>query len=171
MGLGGSGDLPPGTIMGSNPELQFGNAPAGVFPGPHDVTHGQFIFRPDGNDIDLYSFTVSAAGELEAESIAERLQNSSLLDTVLRLYRQDGTRYELIAQNDDYFSKDSYLRLTWSPDRTSWESPPPGNDYYNPVIENTGAGGTTQGAYELRVTMRSSVADSIMDATGVASGR
>jgi hypothetical protein len=51
-------------------------------------------------------------GLFQAETLAERLPGSSLLDTQLNLYRQwpDGRR-ELISQNDDYFSEDSYLEI------------------------------------------------------------
>ena len=44
--------------------------------------------------------------------MAERQLQSSLLDTVITLWRAkpDGS-YELLARNDDYFGRDSYLEL------------------------------------------------------------
>ena len=43
-----------------------------------------------------------------------------------------------------------------------------GNTSYDPVIEDTGWGGTSQGAYELRMTFRKDADRSIVDATGQA---
>ncbi len=169
LGLGAAGDLPEGTIMGGNPELTFGNAPLGIFPGDHDITHGRYLYRPDGNDIDLYRFTMPEAGLFNAETVAERLPNSSLLDTVLRLYRQQqGTsNFELVAQNDDYYSQDSFLSLNLQPGTYFLGVSSKGNDQYNPVVANSGAGGTTEGNYQLRVELRTAVSDALQDATGI----
>ncbi len=99
LGLERAGDLPSGTLMSLS--TAFVNAglsnaqPADepVFPGAYDVLHGQHIFRPDSNDIDLYRFEVDFGGAnrvglFVAETYAERLTNSSPLDTMLHLYKQ-----------------------------------------------------------------------------------
>lgn len=99
LGLERAGDLPSGTLMALS--TAFVNAglsnatPADepVFPGAYDVLHGQHIFRPDSNDIDLYRFEVDFGGAdrvglFVAETYAERLTNSSPLDTLLHLYKQ-----------------------------------------------------------------------------------
>ena len=99
LGLERAGDLPSGTLMALS--TAFVNAglsnatPADepVFPGAYDVLHGQHIFRPDSNDIDLYRFEVDFGGAdrvglFVAETYAERLANSSPLDTLLHLYKQ-----------------------------------------------------------------------------------
>ena len=99
LGLERAGDLPSGTLMALS--TAFVNAglsnaaPADepVFPGAYDVLHGQHIFRPDSNDIDLYRFEVDFGGAdrvglFVAETYAERLTNSSPLNTLLHLYKQ-----------------------------------------------------------------------------------
>ena len=100
LGIGHTYDLPPGTLMGEEEDLLNPNPGLSnrewVFPGDHDIVHGQHIFRPDNRDVDTYSFEVPAgqSGTLRAETIAERLPNSSQLDTHLTLIRQtpDGFR-------------------------------------------------------------------------------
>lgn len=168
LGMGGSFDLPDGTIMGSDSRLTFGTAAEPVFPGDHDILHGQHLFRPDSNDIDLYQFTVADTGLFTAETFAERLADSSQLDTVLRLYRQDiDGRRTLIAQNDDYFSEDSLIRLSLAEGTYYLGVSASGNAEYDPTIAGTGFGGTSQGDYELRLQLRSDIDVSIRDATGI----
>jgi len=120
--------------------------PEPVFPGDGDIVHGQYLYRPDSRDIDVYEFTLTDSGSFTVETMAERLNNSSALDTVLRLYQQvilrdengapldssgapttDPSRFvpvldgngnpvrSLLAQNDDYFSEDSLIRLDLNP--------------------------------------------------------
>ncbi len=55
--------------------------------------HGNYIHRSDSIDVDLYRFEVDLAdadrvGTLTAETFAERLADSSLLDTTLTLFRE-----------------------------------------------------------------------------------
>ena len=50
-----------------------------------------------------------------AETIAERQDDASLLDSVIALYRQDGDQWELVARNDDYYSDDSYVEMLLAP--------------------------------------------------------
>ncbi len=53
-------------------------------------------------------------GLFRAETVAERLPDSSLLNTVLTLYKQDrrhGAAKRVIARNDDYYGNDSYLEV------------------------------------------------------------
>ena len=66
-----------------------------VFPGNQDIIHGQYLHRPEGSDIDLYRFDIdfgasgaSRTGVFVAETIAERLADSSTLDSRLALYKQ-----------------------------------------------------------------------------------
>jgi hypothetical protein len=163
----------------SAPTSLFGNrAPEPIFPGNADILHGQFIHRPDSNDIDLYRFTIDLGdqqrdekriGLLTAESFAERLPNSSELDTILSLYREVeirdrngvvvGFERELISRNDNYYSSDSYISLELGSGTYYLGVTAAGNTDFDPVIEDTGFGGTTQGAYELRLNFRSQVDD------------
>ena len=176
LGLDLANDLPRSSLMAFNsPVSQFPNAPTPelIYPGNADVLHGQFLYRPDSIDIDLYKFTIDLPAEkqgiLTAESFAQRLTSSSLLDTVLRLYREnpDGTR-DLVAQNDDYFSSDSYIELSLGAGTYYIGVSASGNANYDPTIEDTGIGGTSQGTYDLRLQFRSNVDDeaSIRDRDG-----
>ncbi|MEO8493908.1 MAG: hypothetical protein ABI614_02480, partial [Planctomycetota bacterium] len=166
LGLGTANDLPALSIAGGDPALNFGNTLEPIYPGDQDIVHLQHLYRPDSIDIDLYRVTIPAGanGQFTAETMAERLTNASLLDTHLQLYREnaDGTR-ELLAQNDDYFSDDSYIELTLEPGVYYVGVSASGNKDYDPIIQNTGFGGTTQGHYELRLNFRPNANRSIVD--------
>ncbi|MEO2018287.1 MAG: hypothetical protein ABGZ53_28375, partial [Fuerstiella sp.] len=60
-------------------------------------------------------------------------------------------------QNDDYFSEDSFLELSLAPGDYYIGVSSTGNDDYDPSIAGTGIGGTSQGAYDLRVNFRPDV--------------
>ncbi len=80
--------LPDLTVNAPNPSL-FGNTGERIFPGDADILHGQHLYRPESNDIDLYPLRrglPAQHGVFTAETFAERLANSSSLDTVLSLY-------------------------------------------------------------------------------------
>ncbi len=109
LGLQHAGDLPETTLMRLDPTFLAGSGSltdpnAGqlnasdekyepIFPGNQDILHGQYLYRPDGSDIDLYRFEVDFGGGdrvgiLTAETYAQRLTNSSQLNTNLELFRQ-----------------------------------------------------------------------------------
>ncbi|TWU47287.1 hypothetical protein Poly51_50860 [Rubripirellula tenax] len=74
----------------SEAELK-GNEPS--FPGNYDILHGQYLHRPDSVDVDLYRFVIDLddadrVGTLTAETFAERLADSSTLDTSLQLFQE-----------------------------------------------------------------------------------
>ena len=174
LGLGHSYELPPLTIQGDEAQLSYGIPPEPVFPGDHDIVHGKFLHRPDSTDIDLYRFEVTQAGEFQAETIAERLVNSSLLDTYVVLYRAkldaDGrvVERELIAQNDDFYSNDSYISVELTPGTYYLAVSSTGNEDFDPQLPDTGLGGRTSGRYELRMNFRPNVDATIRDTTGTA---
>ncbi|MGN6133217.1 MAG: hypothetical protein ACTHOU_01910, partial [Aureliella sp.] len=108
LGLEHAGDLPQSTLMRMDPEFLAGSGTLingndaqlnasdekyePVFPGNQDVLHGQYLYRPDGSDVDLYRFDVDFGGSdrvglFTAETYAERLPNSSALNTNLELFR------------------------------------------------------------------------------------
>ncbi|MEZ6135389.1 MAG: tandem-95 repeat protein [Pirellulaceae bacterium] len=100
LGLERATDMPSGTLMAlSTNFINAGNSNAQpadepVFPGVIDVLHGEHLFRNDSNDIDLYKFEVAfddadRVGLFVAETVAERQTNSSPLDTLLHLYKQN----------------------------------------------------------------------------------
>lgn len=167
LGLGHTYDLPPGTLQGSNGAL---GSPANpleqVFPGNHDVVHGQHMFRPDNRDVDLYRFTVAPGtrGELRAETIAERLNSSSNLDTYLALMKREtnGT-LTIVAANNNYFSEDSLVMANLEPGEYFLSVTAKGNEDNNPLITNSGSGGASQGNYQLRLDFKSSVASSLSE--------
>jgi hypothetical protein len=172
LGLGANFELPPLTVMGQDLGLAGGVTPEPIFPGDHDITHGQHLYRPESKDIDLYRFEVPQRGLFSAETFAERLTNSSSLDTVLNLYRETPDGFELVARNDDYYSNDSYIELELEPGTYFIGVSASGNNEYDPTIEDSGIGGTTEGQYQLRLTFRGESTRGIVDSdTGGSSGR
>ncbi len=114
LGWGTADEMPQPTVQ-NNASINDPNVER-IFPGNYDIVHGQFLYRPEGKDIDLYRFEIpSSGGAIDIEVSAERLANSSQLDASLRLFRNEGTttnpRWVEIAANEDYFSKDPHIRL------------------------------------------------------------
>ncbi len=164
IGLGHSYDLP--SIQGN------GLTGEPVYPGDYDILHGQRLYRPDSNDIDLYKFTLDQPGAFTAEVMAERLAAISPLNSVLTLYREvattSGPAREVIARNDDYFSSDSYLELDLEPGVYYLGVTSTGNTSYNPAIADSGYGGTTQGTYDLLLDFHATAQSSLVDTAGTA---
>ncbi|MGL6227137.1 MAG: GEVED domain-containing protein [Thermoguttaceae bacterium] len=165
IGLGYAADLMPGTDMrfGVIP-VQDGNGynmyTEKVYPGLEDLIHGQYLFRPDSIDVDMYKFQLEKGGTFSAEILAERANAASQLDATIALYRQitkrtpDGqtyTSYELVSRNDDYFSNDSFLEMYLEAGTYFIGVSSSGNDQYDPQMTGTGEGGKTVGTYELRL--------------------
>ncbi len=108
LGLGNTDDLEGFTTQAFNSILAPGVGTEIVLPGDAEIVHGQYLFRPDSKDIDLYQFRLPAQGKISIEAFAERMSTASLLDTQLRLYKQmDNGSWQEIAANDDYYSSDS----------------------------------------------------------------
>ena len=168
LGLQATDHLPPGTWLGSDPMLGFDQPVEPVYPGDQDVVQGQRAYRPNGQDVDLYRFEIGKTGLFTAETIAERQQNASLLDTHLKLYRlvdQTG-EVELVAVNDDFYGSDSYLELVLDPGTYFVGVSSKGNEDYRPDVAGSGYGGITEGAYDLRLNFRPDAFSSIKDTTG-----
>ncbi|MFV2068888.1 MAG: DVUA0089 family protein, partial [Pirellulales bacterium] len=155
IGLGHAYDLP--SIMGSP------GPPGAVLPGDHDIVHLQRIHRPDATDIDLYEFDVAAPGEFTAEITAERLGPTSLLNSVLTLFDEEG---EVIARNDDYFSNDSFIGIHLEAGKYFVGVTSTGNIDYNPRIADSGFGGTTDGDYDLTLGFDTGGNGALADADG-----
>jgi hypothetical protein len=164
LGLGHSYELP--SIQGP------GISGEPIFPGDHDLVHLRRIHRPDSTDIDMFRFSVTETGWFTAEIVAERMQFTSLLDSALRLFRETegpgGTLIrDEIAFNEGYFSKDAFIRLYLDEPGTYYVGvSSKGNTDYNPTVSNTGYGGTTQGAYELRLDFTPDPDIHLVDLTG-----
>ena len=148
LGLGLAEDLPEGTIMGGPdgeflgfPEdtfsadrmLTFGRPAEPVFPGDHDIIHGQHMFFTTADDVDMYEFTLDQPGVVTLETFAQRQTTPSSLDTVVRLFR-DGAEPILVAQNDNYYGRDSYVDVQLQPGTYFVGVSSAGNDEYDPAF-------------------------------------
>nr|WP_143547790.1 GEVED domain-containing protein [Rhodopirellula sp. SM50] len=169
LGYGYADDLPQPVTQSTDFIFQPGTDNEPAFPSYADIVHGQYLYRPDSTDIDMYRFQVDQTGSIAIETIAERLGTPSLLDTQLRLYVEDANgQFVEIAQNDDYFSNDSLIRIdNVNPGNYMIGVSAKGNDTYDPVIPGTGFGGTSQGSYELRVDFTPSAVSTMVDNTGI----
>jgi hypothetical protein len=150
LGLSNSFDVP--SIMGA------GLPGEPVFPGDYDILHAEMLYPASGSDIDIYRFSLPSAGRLTAETVVARPGQPILskADTVLTLYREttdnnNVTTREMIARNDDYYGRDAFLGLDLEAGDYYVAVTSTGNTNFNPEIENSGAGGRTDGAYELRL--------------------
>ena len=86
LGFGHSFDLTPAEIMGgstaTSPTGDQGNGESqnsavggdAAFPDNGDIVSGQYLYRKDSMDIDLYQFQVDQEGDFSVETIAQRLQ-------------------------------------------------------------------------------------------------
>ena len=165
LGYGHTYDLPPGTIMGSANVAGYSTASTGgvleqIYPANADVIHGQHLYRPDNRDVDLYRFEVpvSQAGTVRIETFAERLNNSSNLDTYLTLFKReaDGS-LTIVNANNNYFSDDSFIEAELGPGEYFISVTGKGNEDNNPLASNTGSGAVSQGQYQLRFDFKSTI--------------
>lgn len=168
MGYGFADHLPQPVTQSSNSIFNPGTNNEPTFPSVADIVNGQYLYRPDSTDIDLYRFRLTMPSKVAIQTFAERLSSASLLDTKLRLYREDpqtGSFVEL-AQNDDYFSNDSLIELDLQAGNYVVGVSASGNDSYDPNISGSGLGGLSEGSYELRITTQAKPSQSITDASG-----
>ncbi|GAB5405864.1 MAG: hypothetical protein Aurels2KO_40950 [Aureliella sp.] len=172
LGLGHTYDQPEGTIMGAegdlaNPNRGLSNSLEWVFPGDVDIIHGEHLYRPDNRDVDTYSFTVPAGqtATMVAETIAERLSDSSDLDTHLTLFKQTAGGFEVLASNDDNVSSDSFITAELEAGSYFLSVTGKGNEDFNPQIDNSGSGAVSQGDYQLKLDVTLSQ-DTIVDTSG-----
>ncbi len=166
LSLGHAYDIP--AIMGDRDDTTI----EPVYPGNNDLVHLNFIWPAAWDDIDLYKFEVEEWGTLTLETVAERLAATSTLDTQLVLYREvnvEGTLVrEIVAQNDDYYSNDSLIELDVEPGVYYVGVMSTGISQVDPTIEDSGFGGRSNGAYELKLAFQAEPASALVDATGTA---
>ncbi|MBI5760347.1 MAG: tandem-95 repeat protein [Planctomycetales bacterium] len=162
IGLGHSYDIP--SIQGG------GLVGEQVLTGDFDWIHALRNHAPFSTDIDLYQFTVAAgqSGTFSAETIAERLATTSLLNTALTLYSEVGGVRTLISRNDDYYSNDSYLTAHLDPGTYYIGVTSTGNTNYDPTISDSGYGGMTDGLYTLQLNFTTDSAASLHDVDATA---
>ncbi len=174
LGYGFADDLPQPTTQSTSFIFNPGDDNEPSYPSTADIVHGQYLYRPDSTDIDLYPFRLTESGTLTAETIAERLGTPSLLDTAVRLYSvtRDAagnvTDYVEVAANDDYFSNDSLLRMPLQAGEYAVGVSATGNTAYDPGIAGTGFGGRSEGDYELRLDFVPTSAGTIRDTDNIA---
>ena len=166
LGLAHSYDLP--SIMG--------NALPGeaVFPGDYDAIHLRQLYAPDGSDVDLYRFELPESGAFSAETVIARpgQEITSELDSVLSLYREDVVNGRpvrtLIARNDDYYGRDSFVGLALERGTYFLAVSSVGNTAFNAEVPDSGNGGRTEGDYEarLRFTPASAAVTTVVDVSG-----
>ncbi|TWU60075.1 Matrixin [Rubripirellula tenax] len=171
IGLGHSYDLVSGTVQGSNGNYPDSTRPGPgtewEFPGEADIIHGTYLHQLESLDVDLYRINVTENGVLKVQTMAQRLADASLLDTRLALYREDAAgKLQLVSSNEDYFGSDSFIDISVTPGNYFVGVSSEGNSLYDPNSGLTSAGGTSQGAYELRVDFKSESATTMTDVDG-----
>jgi len=167
LGLDHSYDLP--SIMGANLTALLGPIEP-VFPGDYDIVHAKQLYAPSGTDIDLYKLTLAEVGRLTAETIVARPGSTvtSLVDTVLTLYREDAGVRTLIARNDNYIGRDSFLDLDLSAGTYYIAVTAFGNTAFDPEVADSGYGGQSEGPYDLKVAFvpRATILNTVVDLAG-----
>lgn len=79
-----------------------------------------------------------------------------------------GAKPVLIAQNDDYYSSDAFISLTLAADTYYIGVSSTGNTAYDPAVSDTGFGGSTDGAYDLKLRFDRDPNGSLVDLAGTA---
>lgn len=164
LGYAHSADTPPLTIMDGGGETtgpDLTNEP--IFPGDTDIMHGQLLWRPDSNTVNLYKFQLDQPGTVDFETVAQRLPLTSLLNTVITVY---DSYKNVVARNDDYYGKDSFVNLHLKEGTYYVAVSAAGNDDFNPEVANSGLGGTTWGAYQLRLNFDPDRTDYLVNTNG-----
>jgi len=162
LGLGHSYDIP--SIQGA------GLTGEGVFPGDNDLIHTGVLYPKTGSDIDVYAFNLESAGRLTAETVVARQGTAvtSRLDSVLSLYKEVSGVRTLVARNDDYYGRDSFVGLDLEAGNYFLAVTSTGNTDFNPEAADSGYGGRSQGAYQLKLGFTPAALDTntIVDAMG-----
>lgn len=168
LGYGYADHLPQPVTQSTESVLNPGTDNEPAFPSVADIVNGQFLYRPESNDIDVYQFTLNQPGKVSIETIAERLPSASLLNTALRLYKRDSItgKFTEVAANDDYFSDDSLIELDLERGTYAIGVSASGNTTYDPATPGSGFGGKSEGTYELSLSFRAKEADGIKDNSG-----
>jgi hypothetical protein len=162
LGIGYSNSVPQPTAV-----QLFNNNLAGtfeqVYPGNLDIAKGEYLFRPDITDVNVYKFTATQNGTVNLETIAQRLGNPSQLNTILSLF---DANHNLIARNDDYFGHDSRIEVPITGGTYFVAVSSVGNTQFDLSVANSGVGGRTQGSYQLRINFTPDPAAGITDTSG-----
>src|SRR6185437_10112628 len=83
---------------------------------------------------------------------------------------QGGVTYtlarQIVARNDDYFGTDSFVNLHLTPGVYYVAVTSAGNTQFDPSVPGSGAGGTTQGAYDLKLDFTPDRVRNLTDTNG-----
>jgi hypothetical protein len=137
-----------------------GTGVEGVYPGDVDLVAAENLNPAQSTDINLYQFQLTQAGTFSAQTIAQRRTDSngnadpSLLDSVLTLYQDVNGVRTIVARNDDYFGKDSFINLHLGAGTYYLAVTSTGNTSFDPTVADTGFGGRTDGAYRLKLDFK-----------------
>ncbi|MDJ0774078.1 MAG: pre-peptidase C-terminal domain-containing protein [Mastigocoleus sp. MO_167.B18] len=106
------------------------------------------------NDVDLFELTLDAGNQLIADIDASQI--GSQLDPILSIFNSQG---DLVAQNDDSTSLDSFINFTADSSDTYYVGVSSyDNSNYDPFIEGSGTGNSS-GSYDLFLTINDSTED------------
>ncbi|MBU6174134.1 MAG: peptidase, partial [Planctomycetes bacterium] len=165
--------------LGNNLQVFVTRSPRGVGQLPLVQTFPNAISvdlnSTTGSETTLEQFVQAIDNDLAARSLVKielvSGSPSALIgnrDVTFSPITLQGGRVDLIAQNDNYFSQDSLIRLNLDSGVYYLGVSASGNDKYDPVIPDTGYGGRSQGKYDLRLTFRAQTdsSDSIQDISG-----
>ncbi|MQG87358.1 MAG: tandem-95 repeat protein [SAR202 cluster bacterium] len=161
LGLQHAYDLPAHTVMGQGTVEESEYGPALLendHPGQHDLVHLNHLHPRESRDIDLYKFQVDTPGVFVAETFAERLRDNNnsnrSLNSAIRLLQNTEDGMVVVAQNDDYYSDDSYLEVPLSKGEYFLGVSSSGNISYDPNVVDSGFYGTSEGVYQLKMFFR-----------------
>ena len=151
LGLGHAYDIP--SMMGAGEEVPSAGTFENLVITDYDVAHLNVLYPKIGSDIDVYAFTLPVDGTLSAETIAARpgMAAKSQVDTVLTLYKETAGVRTIVARNDDYYGRDSFLGLDLTAGKYYLAVTAKGNTDFNPEASDTGSGGSSDGAYDLKL--------------------
>jgi hypothetical protein len=143
------------------------------------------IAFPNALSIDLNE---TIGSESTAQDIMDAINNSPAASSLVRVRLTQGVGttkvggnvltqnpvvlsggdMELVSQNDDYFSRDSLIKMSLGTGVYFLGVSASGNADYNGAVANSGFGGQSQGNYELRLNFRAAVdtRDAIQDLVG-----
>ena len=113
--------------------------------------------------------------QVRLETFAERLNNSSNLDTYITLLKKDAVTGALsvVSANNNYFSQDSLIDVSLSAGEYFVAVTGKGNEDSDPQVLDSGSGAASQGKYQLRFdfkqTLSNSVAEQSFSSTAVGS--
>jgi hypothetical protein len=114
-------------------------------------------------------------GALVTASPLTLRSNTSMLDSVITVYQETldpatgALTRTMVARNDNYFGKDSFVNLHLAAGSYYVAVTSKGNTDFDPTVADTGLGGTTAGAFQLKLKFQPDARySSVLDVFGAA---